>query len=74
MATSSDPTGWKIPKSIAIVGSGVFGLSTALALTEHPSFADSLITIVDQHPFPSPTAASASLAPIFCRFGIQRKM
>jgi sarcosine oxidase / L-pipecolate oxidase len=74
MASSRRSTDWKIPRSIIIVGSGVFGLSTALGLAEHPSFGDSLITVVDQHPFPSPTAASASLAPFFRRrFGYQRK-
>ncbi|KAH0492676.1 hypothetical protein TgHK011_007620 [Trichoderma gracile] len=35
------------PRSILIIGSGVFGLSTAWALTKRPSFDNTAITIVD---------------------------
>ncbi|KAG5983554.1 hypothetical protein E4U55_007889 [Claviceps digitariae] len=35
------------PSSILIVGSGVFGLSTAWALTKRPQFANTSITVVD---------------------------
>ncbi|KAK5626382.1 hypothetical protein RRF57_002097 [Xylaria bambusicola] len=44
---------FKVPKSILIIGSGVFGLSTALALTcrsEIPS--DTPITVIDRSPDP----------------------
>lgn len=54
------------PSSILIVGSGVFGLSTALSLARHPHFTNTQITIVDrsspgkqQEPvFPSRDASS----------------
>lgn len=36
------------PGSILIVGSGVFGLSTADALTRRPAFAHTAITVVDR--------------------------
>jgi len=42
------------PKEILILGSGVFGLSTAYALAQRPSFASSKITVVDRSPFPAP--------------------
>ncbi|TVY33631.1 L-pipecolate oxidase, partial [Lachnellula subtilissima] len=42
------------PKEILILGSGVFGLSTALALTQRPAFKDSKITVVDRSVFPAP--------------------
>ncbi|KAL7791961.1 FAD dependent oxidoreductase [Trichoderma ceciliae] len=35
------------PQSILIIGSGVYGLSTAWALTKRPSFDKTIITIVD---------------------------
>lgn len=41
-----------IPISILIVGAGVFGLSTALALTRRPEFARTSITVVDRSPEP----------------------
>ncbi|PSR78914.1 FAD dependent oxidoreductase-domain-containing protein [Coniella lustricola] len=51
-----------IPSSLLIVGSGVFGLSTALALTERPEFSQTTITVVDRSPeagvFPSRDASS----------------
>lgn len=46
------------PKSVLIVGSGVFGLSTALALTTRPSFKNTTITVLDRSPFPSPDGSS----------------
>ncbi|KAJ4293911.1 hypothetical protein N0V88_005425 [Collariella sp. IMI 366227] len=53
------------PSSVLIIGSGVFGLSTALALTRRDAFANCSITIVDRSDlsedgteFPSPDAAS----------------
>jgi sarcosine oxidase / L-pipecolate oxidase len=38
------------PKSILIVGSGAFGLSTAYALTHRPSFANTTITVLEYVP------------------------
>jgi sarcosine oxidase/L-pipecolate oxidase len=46
------------PKSILIVGSGVFGLSTAYALATRPSFKNASITVLDRSPFPSPDGSS----------------
>ncbi|CZR61022.1 related to fructosyl amino acid oxidase [Phialocephala subalpina] len=46
------------PSSILILGSGVFGLSTALALTQRPSFSHTKITLIDRSPFPSPDGSS----------------
>ena len=48
------------PSSILIVGSGVFGLSTAWALTKRPLFVKTAITVVDQAggQFPPPDSAS----------------
>ncbi|KAI0434195.1 FAD dependent oxidoreductase-domain-containing protein [Xylaria sp. FL1042] len=43
----------KEPKSILIIGSGVFGLSTALSLARRPEFpSDTPITIIDRSPEP----------------------
>lgn len=53
-STSPPPT----PKAILIVGSGVFGLSTALALSKRPSFANTTITVLDRLPFPAHDASS----------------
>ncbi|KAI1329450.1 DAO-domain-containing protein [Xylariaceae sp. FL0255] len=54
---------YKPPKSILIIGSGVFGLSTARALTQRPEIPSSVsITIIDRSPeagvFPAPDASS----------------
>ena len=38
------------PSSILIIGGGVFGLSTALALTQRERYAHSKITLIDPHP------------------------
>lgn len=50
------------PSSILIIGSGVFGLSTAFELTQRPSFARTSITVLDRSPdngvFPSSDASS----------------
>lgn len=50
----------KAPDSILIIGSGVFGLSTAWALTKRPFFDNTAITIVDdaKGQFPPEDAAS----------------
>ncbi|EHL03147.1 putative L-pipecolate oxidase [Glarea lozoyensis 74030] len=46
------------PKSILIVGSGVFGLSTAWSLAKRPEFSKTKITIVDRSSFPAPDGSS----------------
>lgn len=46
------------PSSILILGSGVFGLSTAYALTQNPNFSQTTITVLDRSPFPSPDGSS----------------
>jgi sarcosine oxidase/L-pipecolate oxidase len=48
----------KVPSSILIVGHGVFGLSTALALSTRPLYAQTQITVLDRSPFPSPDGSS----------------
>lgn len=47
-----------IPDSVLIVGSGVFGLSTAWALTKRDEFKNTKITILERLSFPAPDAAS----------------
>ncbi|THV81113.1 FAD dependent oxidoreductase [Aureobasidium pullulans] len=47
-----------VPKSVLILGSGVFGLSTAYSLTQNPKFANTSITLVDRSAFPAPDGAS----------------
>ncbi|KAF2021544.1 FAD dependent oxidoreductase [Aaosphaeria arxii CBS 175.79] len=47
-----------VPSSVLIVGSGVFGLSTAWALCKNPLFKDTTITLVDRQTFPTPDGAS----------------
>lgn len=46
------------PKSIIIIGSGCFGLSTALALSSRPAFAESTITLIDQAEIPNKESSS----------------
>ncbi|KAG9236933.1 putative fructosyl amino acid protein [Amylocarpus encephaloides] len=46
------------PSSILIVGSGVFGLSTARSLATRPSFSSTSITVIDRSPFPAPDGSS----------------
>lgn len=53
------------PGSILIIGSGVFGLTTAWALTKRPRFANTKLTIVDHvrgGSFPPDDAASVDLS------------
>ncbi|TPX18884.1 uncharacterized protein E0L32_011436 [Thyridium curvatum] len=61
-ASSSSPSSFSPPSSILIVGSGVFGLSTAYALSQRPAFAGTAIRVVDRTPdqavFPSRDASS----------------
>jgi len=47
-----------LPKSILIIGSGVFGLSTAYSLAKNDVFKDANITLIDRSDFPAPDAAS----------------
>jgi sarcosine oxidase/L-pipecolate oxidase len=53
-----------LPSSILIIGSGVFGLSTALALATRPSFKNSRITLLDRSPFPSLDGSSVDTSRI----------
>ncbi|OTA80271.1 hypothetical protein M434DRAFT_228998 [Hypoxylon sp. CO27-5] len=56
------PEKYKAPDSILVIGAGVFGLSTALALTKRPEFASTSITVLDRSPeegvFPARDASS----------------
>ncbi|KAI9709725.1 MAG: hypothetical protein M1820_003127 [Bogoriella megaspora] len=57
MAPQSTPT--NPPSSILILGGGAFGLSTALALTTHPSIPSTTrIHLIDRHASPHPSIAS----------------
>lgn len=47
-----------LPQSILIIGSGVFGLSTAYSLAQNPLFKDTKITVADRSDFPAPDGAS----------------
>lgn len=47
-----------VPSKILIVGSGVFGLSTAYALCRNLRFKSTEITLIDRCPFPAPDSAS----------------
>ena len=47
-----------IPSSVIIIGSGVFGLSTAYALAKRNEFKNSKITLLERLDFPAPDAAS----------------
>ncbi|KAF2660570.1 sarcosine oxidase [Lophiostoma macrostomum CBS 122681] len=55
MASAESP---QIPSSILIIGSGVFGLTTAWSLCKNPLFKDTKITLVDRQPFPAPDSSS----------------
>lgn len=46
------------PKSILIVGSGSFGLSTAHSLAKNDVFKDTKIILIDRWDFPAPDGAS----------------
>jgi len=48
----------RIPSSVLIVGSGVFGLSTAYALCKNPAFKKTSITLVERRPFPAQDGSS----------------
>ncbi|CZT43064.1 related to fructosyl amino acid oxidase [Rhynchosporium secalis] len=52
------------PKSILILGHGVFGLSTAYSLSLRPSFANTTITLLDRSIFPSPDGSSVDTSRI----------
>ncbi|KAB5518833.1 putative fructosyl amino acid protein [Coniochaeta sp. 2T2.1] len=52
------------PSSILIIGSGVFGLSAALALTQRDVFSHTTITVVDRASSP-PLSSSSSPPPVF---------
>jgi sarcosine oxidase/L-pipecolate oxidase len=56
---STDPR--TSPRSVLIVGSGCFGLSTALALSTRPSFAHSTITLLDTSDVPNKDGSSCDL-------------
>lgn len=57
-----------LPSSILIIGAGVFGLSTALALTRRSEFAACTITVIDRSPepgvFPARDASSVDTSRI----------
>lgn len=57
-----------IPSSILIIGAGVFGLSTALALTHRNEFTSCTITVIDRSPeqgvFPARDASSVDTSRI----------
>ncbi|KAF2396123.1 hypothetical protein EJ06DRAFT_516822, partial [Trichodelitschia bisporula] len=46
------------PRSILLVGSGVFGLSTAATLAADPFYEHTSITVVDRSTFPAADGAS----------------
>lgn len=50
----------RAPKSVLIIGAGVFGLSTARAFTKRPEFDDTAITVVDNGRGCFPATDSAS--------------
>ncbi|WYZ43541.1 hypothetical protein EsH8_VI_001240 [Colletotrichum jinshuiense] len=59
--TASDPTEPPAPSSILIIGSGVFGLTTAYELALRPRYASTSITVVDRSPVPGPSEDAASV-------------
>ena len=54
MASQHEPP----PSAILIVGSGVFGLGTAYALTQRPEYQNTQITLLERLPFPAPDGSS----------------
>ncbi|KAK6521357.1 hypothetical protein TWF506_001578 [Arthrobotrys conoides] len=46
------------PSSIIVIGSGVFGLTTALSLSHRPAYASTTITVIDKSPFPAADGSS----------------
>ncbi|KAK0640965.1 FAD dependent oxidoreductase [Cercophora newfieldiana] len=69
-SSSSSPEQFSPPSSILIVGSGIFGLSTAWALARRDAFTQCTITVVDRcdpsnpDAFPAPDAASVDTSRI----------
>ncbi|KAK4145254.1 FAD dependent oxidoreductase [Dichotomopilus funicola] len=69
-ASSPSQVPFSPPSSILVVGSGVFGLTTALALARRDAFSHCSITVVDRSDpsqpgaFPSPDAASVDTSRI----------
>ncbi|KAK6211123.1 FAD dependent oxidoreductase [Colletotrichum tabaci] len=60
----SDPTAAAAepaPSSILIIGSGVFGLTTAYELAQRPRYASTAITVLDRSPVPGPSEDAASV-------------
>ncbi|KAF9876087.1 FAD dependent oxidoreductase [Colletotrichum karsti] len=49
------------PSSILIIGSGVFGLTTAHELALRPRYASTTITVLDRSPVPGPSEDAASV-------------
>ncbi|KAK2012236.1 FAD dependent oxidoreductase [Colletotrichum eremochloae] len=49
------------PSSILIIGSGVFGLTTAYELAQRPRYASTTITVLDRSPIPGPSQDAASV-------------
>lgn len=47
-----------VPSSVLIIGSGVFGLSTAYSLATKPEYKNTDITLVDRQSFPSNDSSS----------------
>ncbi|EWC46222.1 hypothetical protein DRE_04600 [Drechslerella stenobrocha 248] len=58
MQCSSSSTGVPPRSSVIVVGSGVFGLTTALSLSHRASYTDCTITVIDKSPFPAADGAS----------------
>ncbi|KAH8820872.1 FAD dependent oxidoreductase [Xylogone sp. PMI_703] len=59
------PPPTKPPKSIIIIGAGVFGLSTALALSRRPAYSSAKITLLEASPsHPNPTGSSVDTSRI----------
>ncbi|KAI8154909.1 L-pipecolate oxidase [Colletotrichum sp. SAR 10_65] len=56
MADPAEP-----PSSILIIGSGVFGLTTAHELALRPRYASTKITVLDRSPVPGPSEDAASV-------------
>src|SRR5580700_9016307 len=52
------------PRSILIIGSGAFGLSTALSLIRRPLYSSTTITVLDRSPFPSLDGSSIDISRI----------
>ncbi|KAF2267987.1 FAD dependent oxidoreductase [Lojkania enalia] len=55
---ASCSSSFEAPSSILIIGSGVFGLSTAYELCKNDIFKNTSITLVDRQPFPAPDSSS----------------